>query len=89
MLKKDWKKEAWELHVAFHETVLEALERLIQALKSEEAVLKDKAKLLAEELDKTRTQAHNLFDTIVKWVEQLNDQLLKLEGALEEARRRV
>jgi predicted nucleic acid-binding Zn-ribbon protein len=89
MLKKDWKKEVWQLHVAFHETVLEVLERLIQALKSEEAILKDKAKLLAEELDKTTTQAHNLFDTIVAWVEQMNDQLLKLEGALEEARRRV
>jgi exonuclease VII small subunit len=87
MLKKDWKKEAWELHVAFHDTALRHLENVVHRLKSGKPVLADEINSLAEELGKATVQAHSIFDTVVTWVEQMNDQLLKLEGALEEARR--
>jgi exonuclease VII small subunit len=88
MLKKDWKKEVWELHVAFHETALRHLESVVHRLKSGKPVLADEINSLAEELGKATGLAHSIFDNVVAMVEQLNDQLLKLEGALEEARRR-
>jgi hypothetical protein len=76
---KDWKKEAYQIHVAFHDFVVTPLETLLAEL-----VLDEKWK---KELQKIGQQAHNMLDSVVGWVEQLSDENLKLQGALEEARR--
>jgi len=37
--------------------------------------------------DKVLKQAHNLFDTLVLWIEEMQKEIYRLQGALEEARR--
>lgn len=76
-MQKDWKKEAYQLHIAFHETVLNVCPA---------AKIADKE--VREGVEKAIGQAHNLFDTLILWIEKLSDNCLKLEGALEEARRK-
>jgi tellurite resistance protein len=78
-MKKDWKKEVWAQHQISHETWLKNLERLIW-----QENLSDSTK---EELEKIRSMVHSQFDTLVAWVEELTDEILRLEGRLEEARR--
>jgi len=80
MSEKDWKKEAYQLHIAFHQTALDPLSRATAKITDEET---------RKEVEKTTTQMHNLFDTAISWVEKLSEKLLKLEGALEEARRKT
>ena len=76
-MEKDWKKEAWQAHIAFHQTVLDMCPT---------------SKIADEEVrkgvEKAIGQAHNLFDTSILWLEKLNDECLKLKGALEESRRK-
>jgi len=79
MTEKDWKKEAYQIHIAFHQTVLDPLDRAISKIVDKEA---------KNELSKISSQMHSMFDTVIMWVENLSNQKLRLEGALEEARRK-
>jgi len=54
---RDWAKEANQLHIEFHLTVVENPDR-----------------------DKALEMAHNLFDTLVIWIEEMNKEMLRLEG---------
>ena len=79
MTEKDWKKEAWQMHISSHQTIFDPLGRVIPKIADEET---------RKELEKIASTMHNLFDILVHWVEILSDEKLKLEGALEEARKR-
>jgi len=70
MSKRDYKKDAWLLHIEFHKE----LDSIRPVLKGSEV--------------KNLDRLHDLFDNVILMIEKLYDQILKLEGALEEVRRR-
>jgi len=73
-MKRDYKKDAWQLHVAFHD------------------LLKDVRygfQKTATECEKLANHLDTIFDALVKWIEELDDQVKRLEGALEELRKVV
>ncbi|MBA7505090.1 hypothetical protein ES706_03753 [subsurface metagenome] len=41
----------------------------------------------AEKDEKAIAQVHSLFDTLVLWIEKMQKEIYRLQGALEEARR--
>jgi len=78
MTEKDWKKEAYQMHTAFHQTALQPLDTTISDIYSSEET--------KSKLQEISSQIHSMFDTLIMWVEKLSDEKLKLEGQLEEAR---
>lgn len=63
MEKRDYKRDAWQTHVAFHDLYLNKLPEEISS------------------------GLHSMFDTLILWIEKMDERIAHLEGQLEEARR--
>jgi len=66
-MERNYQKDAWQLHIAFHKDVLDTKAETEQDFK------------------KILEHAHSLFDTLVMWIEEMQKEIYKLEGALEAA----
>jgi len=75
-VERDYQKEAWQIHLLFHKQVLESLERHVSIFGDTET----------KDLKKTIETAHNLFDTLVLWVEQMQKEIYRIEGEVRAAR---
>jgi len=64
MKERDYKKDAWQTHVAFHDLYLNKVPEEIHS------------------------GLHSMFDTLIMWIEEMDDRIRRLEGALEEVRRK-
>jgi len=81
MSETDWKNAAFQIHLAFHQIVLDPAELWTSKIPTDDAAEQK------EELQKIIRVAHDMFDSVINWVNTLSDENLKLKGALEELRR--
>lgn len=78
MTPKDWKNEAFQLHLASHQFALDPLTFAISKITDEDT---------KKELQKGIETLHSMLDSVIGWVQTLSDENLKLTGALAESRR--
>jgi len=76
-MEKDYQKEAWQLHIAFHREVLDGLDEYLRAGPFSE--------LEIENIKKIVEDGHNLFDTLVLWIEWMQKENYRLQGKVEQA----
>jgi len=94
LIERDFKKEAIQLHITFHDEIYAKLQNAVSDLEDFiEKIVGDEeaqAKLarIKDDVEKAKSQASDIVDNLAIWVGELYDKILRLQGALEEARRK-
>ncbi len=91
--ERDYKKEALQLHTTFHNGVYQTLLNVINEIDDfikdvEDEEAKADLTRIKEDVERAISQASDIVDILANMVSELHDKTLRLQGALEEARRK-
>jgi len=77
MTERDYQREAWQLHLAFHQQVLDDLNKHLHQQPITQGEI--------ESIKKIVEHGHSMFDTFVLWIAEMQKEIYRLQGQLREA----